>query len=127
MLSYVFLFFNDTATTEIYTYDTLFPYTTLFRSSMKSPLWHSSTASRWVAALTYPFPRGIASRLSGQLSPCRKQALASSPTWAAARSEEHTSELQSLMRISYAVFCLKKKTRKTEKVTLDVQHTSECV
>src|SRR3546814_8737666 len=31
----------------------------------------------------------------------------------AARSEEHTSELQSLMRISYAVFCLKKKTKKT--------------
>src|SRR3546814_3176666 len=31
------------------------------------------------------------------------------------RSEEHTSELQSLMRISYAVFCLKKKTRKTNK------------
>src|SRR3546814_5706528 len=30
------------------------------------------------------------------------------------RSEEHTSELQSLMRISYAVFCLKKKNRKTE-------------
>src|SRR3546814_1841259 len=33
----------------------------------------------------------------------------------AGRSEEHTSELQSLMRISYAVFCLKKKTKKTEK------------
>src|SRR3546814_9965002 len=32
----------------------------------------------------------------------------------AARSEEHTSELQSLMRISYAVFCLKKKIRKTD-------------
>src|SRR3546814_8770186 len=31
-------------------------------------------------------------------------------TWGSARSEEHTSELQSLMRISYAVFCLKKKT-----------------
>src|SRR3546814_1135906 len=31
-----------------------------------------------------------------------------------ARSEEHTSELQSLMRISYAVFCLKKKTKETE-------------
>src|SRR3546814_3157948 len=31
------------------------------------------------------------------------------------RSEEHTSELQSLMRISYAVFCLKKKNKKTEK------------
>src|SRR3546814_7886910 len=35
------------------------------------------------------------------------------------RSEEHTSELQSLMRISYAVFCLKKKTRKHEKATTD--------
>src|SRR3546814_14854671 len=33
MFVYVFFFFNDTATTEIYTYDTLFPYTTLFRSS----------------------------------------------------------------------------------------------
>src|SRR3546814_4663221 len=36
--------------------------------------------------------------------------------WAVARSEEHTSELQSLMRISYAVFCLKKK-KKTRKYT----------
>src|SRR3546814_6479438 len=34
--------------------------------------------------------------------------------WAACRSEEHTSELQSLMRISYAVFCLKKNTNKCE-------------
>src|SRR3546814_2025401 len=33
------------------------------------------------------------------------------------RSEEHTSELQSLMRISYAVFCLKKKTIRTKKIT----------
>src|SRR3546814_9859165 len=35
--------------------------------------------------------------------------------WMAARSEEHTSELQSLMRISYAVFCLKKKTTSKDK------------
>src|SRR3546814_1177728 len=35
-------------------------------------------------------------------------------TWRAARSEEHTSELQSLMRISYAVFCLKKKKTNTQ-------------
>src|SRR3546814_8363836 len=34
--------------------------------------------------------------------------------WAGKRSEEHTSELQSLMRISYAVFCLKKKSRNTQ-------------
>src|SRR3546814_6519877 len=33
-------------------------------------------------------------------------------TWTGSRSEEHTSELQSLMRISYAVFCLKKKTKR---------------
>src|SRR3546814_7572161 len=40
----------------------------------------------------------------GQCTPCRE----------GTRSEEHTSELQSLMRISYAVFCLKKKNKKTE-------------
>src|SRR3546814_5255634 len=40
------------------------------------------------------------------------------------RSEEHTSELQSLMRISYAVFCLKKKTTHTNRTNLTVQtHT----
>src|SRR3546814_8574210 len=37
--------------------------------------------------------------------------------WKIVRSEEHTSELQSLMRISYAVFCLKKKTQKVNKET----------
>src|SRR3546814_4103016 len=41
------------------------------------------------------------------------------PSDEADRSEEHTSELQSLMRISYAVFCLKKKTNRTLKKTLD--------
>src|SRR3546814_6225367 len=40
------------------------------------------------------------------------------------RSEEHTSELQSLMRISYAVFCLKKKTIQTKKHNKKLQHTS---
>src|SRR3546814_21144456 len=59
--------------------DTLFPYTTLFRSSAAS--------TRSCAPSTGRTP-----------SAC-----------APARSEEHTSELQSLMRISYAVFCLKKK------------------
>src|SRR3546814_9225428 len=41
----------------------------------------------------------------------------------AARSEEHTSELQSLMRISYAVFCLKKKKKKTNKTQLQKKST----
>src|SRR3546814_9786901 len=40
-----------------------------------------------------------------------------SPEWQYWRSEEHTSELQSLMRISYAVFCLKKKNKTTHKRT----------
>src|SRR3546814_6811155 len=44
--------------------------------------------------------------------------------WLALRSEEHTSELQSLMRISYAVFCLKKKTH--EQSTLSAHHENRC-
>src|SRR3546814_7580944 len=42
------------------------------------------------------------------------------PEWAA-RSEEHTSELQSLMRISYAVFCLKKKKKAAYKITISLR------
>src|SRR3546814_20476984 len=64
--------------------DTLFPYTTLFRSSTGSSCWP-------VAGSAFMTTRG---RLIDS------------------RSEEHTSELQSLMRISYAVFCLKKKNKK---------------
>src|SRR3546814_8768224 len=41
--------------------------------------------------------------------------------FARARSEEHTSELQSLMRISYAVFCLKKKKQKTQKYIVEMK------
>src|SRR3546814_4678877 len=41
-----------------------------------------------------------------------------------ARSEEHTSELQSLMRISYAVFCLKKKTNRSTHLQLNDRHTT---
>src|SRR3546814_7543816 len=43
------------------------------------------------------------------------------PATASQRSEEHTSELQSLMRISYAVFCLKKKNKNTTKMNNDTQ------
>src|SRR3546814_7436740 len=64
--------------------DTLFPYTTLFRSRR-------------------PAPRPADRVKSGQ----------DPPIVARKRSEEHTSELQSLMRISYAVFCLKKKKTKS--------------
>src|SRR3546814_14001765 len=87
--------------------DTLFPYTTLFRSQVPSEL-HAGGRP------------GVGGRLNEQLRPVRLHRLqhpgpdlAHSGRGRAAwrgRSEEHTSELQSLMRISYAVFCLKKKT-----------------
>src|SRR3546814_4611624 len=76
--------------------DTLFPYTTLFRSMTGSAIAFMSEPT---LPLTIPRVRAHVTR---------------QPT-ALARSEEHTSELQSLMRISYAVFCLKQKN--TSKVT----------
>src|SRR3546814_1429651 len=51
---------------------------------------------------------GQSSHRLGHLDECLRQGLAVRPAAFVARSEEHTSELQSLMRISYAVFCLKK-------------------
>src|SRR3546814_3136942 len=90
--------------------DTLFPYTTLFRSDMLTPRFIAKAA-----ALADVFrPYGIKVWLSVNFA--SPKALGGLPTAdpldphvAAWRSEEHTSELQSLMRISYAVFCLKKK------------------
>src|SRR3546814_20650762 len=91
LLSFLFIifFFNDTATTEIYTYlhtlslhDAL-PILMSFWTLVESDL-----------GTVFPFKWVLICR---SFNP-------------ALRSEEHTSELQSLMRISYAVFCLKKKT-----------------
>src|SRR3546814_2286924 len=96
--------------------DTLFPYTTLFRSehaehrrvarqmgpdcSRVAQPWRHPARDRRDAA-----GHGSDGRTHGR-SPVRRRP-ARTP-----RSEEHTSELQSLMRISYAVFCLKTKTTK---------------
>src|SRR3546814_10774945 len=96
--------------------DTRFPYTTLFRSSLPSPGY---------SARDIGVPRPDAISRSGRKnghdglslalgwrlrasSRRRRERLIS--ICIKGRSEEHTSELQSLMRISYAVFCLKKKT-----------------
>src|SRR3546814_2582581 len=70
--------------------DTLFPYTTLFRSRSLTPSFPASA------------PGTIASKPQNMRTSLILFA-------SSGRSEEHTSELQSLMRISYAVFCLKKK------------------
>src|SRR3546814_8669329 len=82
--------------------DTLFPYTTLFRSFF-------SPRGELQASLTYREIRDRAVALAQRLT--RAGFERGARVALVARSEEHTSELQSLMRISYAVFCLKKKKR----------------
>src|SRR3546814_3883038 len=91
--------------------DTLFPYTTLFRSRLgRLAEPHCGRIGGGPFATRHPSrPAGPAGcrhprRVGGQC-----------------RSEEHTSELQSLMRISYAVFCLKKKTH--DKQTTIINNT----
>src|SRR3546814_1810673 len=78
--------------------DTLFPYTTLFRSRIS-------------ACNSVCPPPTRAPNISSPRRPTRRS-----------RSEEHTSELQSLMRISYAVFCLKKKKRTKNNKILTSHH-----
>src|SRR3546814_5055858 len=76
--------------------DTLFPYTTLFRSkSIQTRRHHKLVAvDNGIATIDVKYQ---------------------------VRSEEHTSELQSLMRISYAVFCLKKKKRHKYKQKIEIE------
>src|SRR3546814_1508288 len=86
--------------------DTLFPYTTLFRSPAVAG------AGRDLHARSATGCAGVLDRLSrsGPATACRAvRANVPAVVGFEQRSEEHTSELQSLMRISYAVFCLKKK------------------
>src|SRR3546814_6723521 len=94
--------------------DTLFPYTTLFRSFLFDlilQVFHLITLLFYIIILTIFrvnvifFHIPIVLKEVGIL----KTASTKSRDNDAFRSEEHTSELQSLMRISYAVFCLKKK------------------
>src|SRR3546814_7025770 len=83
--------------------DTLFPYTTLFRSWAEARV-SSAGCNRADVAMRYAPARLCDARAARRLL-CRRRRIEE-------RSEEHTSELQSLMRISYAVFCLKKKKQK---------------
>src|SRR3546814_1608465 len=107
--------------------DTLFPYTTLFRSLSPCRVclvhfqvphgglepWRSLPATQDMLGI---LPLGAIEQAGGARQIARRRFLPSGADAAAqqeeggkVRSEEHTSELQSLMRISYAVFCLKKK------------------
>src|SRR3546814_1680581 len=97
--------------------DTLFPYTTLFRSVMRKRRIEATSqgvahatggelVERFLGALPFDLTgdqRKVISEIEAELArPVPMHRLLQG------RSEEHTSELQSLMRISYAVFCLKK-------------------
>src|SRR3546814_3763771 len=103
--------------------DTLFPYTTLFRSdpALDQDRWLPRGLRLLPAGGALRHRRGRAEvdghrRCAGTRA--RRQGRRRQP-----RSEEHTSELQSLMRISYAVFCLKKKNKKKQNTHIKTIYT----
>src|SRR3546814_5207908 len=83
--------------------DTLLPYTTLFRSMLETPRMLITTQGR-------AMEDGAEGQLVNVMNTSSNRVVKA----LVVRSEEHTSELQSLMRISYAVFCLKKKTAEAD-------------
>src|SRR3546814_1226354 len=103
--------------------DTLFPYTTLFRSGPAALRCTSRKAAAPVAGFSG------AARWSPRRAAAPRPPRAARPPqrpWFR-RSEEHTSELQSLMRISYAVFCLKKKNKEQQHKHLEVNAETSSV
>src|SRR3546814_19560492 len=99
LLIFTFLLLNRRPPRSTRT-DTLFPYTSLFRSSPES------FSREYWSSRRYQLSQLCSA--DSQVSRMSSSSNNSLPT-RLMRSEEHTSELQSLMRISYAVFCLKKK------------------
>src|SRR3546814_4719935 len=93
--------------------DTLFPYTTLFRS-----LADLEAAAKQKGFKAVPLGITVSTELDNTIRKAKSHNVigvlpgTERPNEYMIRSEEHTSELQSLMRISYAVFCLKKKKKK---------------
>src|SRR3546814_10746087 len=92
--------------------DTLFPYTTLFRSVEESSD---------IVLDGYLFKQPYID--SDHPEELVISSIGESVVMFVQRSEEHTSELQSLMRISYAVFCLKKKNNKNKQTIYDTMNT----
>src|SRR3546814_12718344 len=116
-----FFFFNDTATTEIYLYGHILSLHAALPICQPEVIGAAIDAARdtferlgvkiHIGAYANAFPpQPKEATANDGLDPLREDL---DPP----RSEEHTSELQSLMRISYAVFCLKKKTQQKEHYT----------
>src|SRR3546814_8752896 len=126
MVSTVFFFFlrsrRQPRSTRV---ETLFPYTTLFRSA-RLRLRGSAHLTVGAGESKRRPERGRLARRSlpfaSRIAQQRRRLLPERP-----RSEEHTSELQSLMRISYAVFCLKKKNTATNVIHLTITHEGSTV
>src|SRR3546814_3743897 len=129
---YMFFFFNDPATTEIYTYCHTLSLHDALPILEESAVSTSSSGLPPAVWLIWPDEGAGIFPIVPAGAPCARQIAVSAalPTgldpWHGSsarfaspvvigvnRSEEHTSELQSLMRISYAVFCLKKKQTNT--------------
>src|SRR3546814_6989667 len=110
--------------------DTLFPYTTLFRSTSEAELPWLAARRAWAlhdGAGADAVGGGRAAAEPGAFEPDRRADTDHQPLEVDAgplrgRSEEHTSELQSLMRISYAVLCLKK--QKTTTIEMNITKKS---
>src|SRR3546814_11379179 len=98
LTSYLFFFLMIRRPPRSTRTDTLFPYTSLFRSAGRQPDPHRRRRSEAAASNAT-----ITATTKARIQPARQ------------RSEEHTSELQSLMRNSYVVFCLKKKNKTTRR------------
>src|SRR3546814_8114493 len=101
--------------------DTLFPYTTLFRSEVIGKIANVKTTID--AAVIQNPPTALAQvSISDQQMVVLNGRSSCAALDGRTRSEEHTSELQSLMRISYAVFCLKKQKNKSHQLQ-QLKHT----
>src|SRR3546814_9359911 len=98
--------------------DTLFPYTTLFRSNRPQRQRAGDDPRQGYSDLLH-----LPAHREDEPGRAAEPHLAPHGARSASRSEEHTSELQSLMRISYAVFCLKKK----KKITTSKGYFCQCI
>src|SRR3546814_8919903 len=101
--------------------DTLFPYTPLFRA-VEGPTLPRDLIGRAADFRPKDFKLLFVS-LEGFSGRCVQDFSNTPPPFS--RSEEHTSELQSLMRISYAVFCLKKQTHKNISLTITLTNRDQ--